>query len=302
MKQFIYKILFFSCLITFGYVILYTIANNLNKSDNDYMAAIIDKHERIDSIKSPKIIFAGGSNLPFGIDSKMIQDTLHIPVINLGLHAGLGLDFMLNELQSCIKNGDIVLISTEYFLDNGDYNLKKFTEKIYPKALNYYTKNYLHEIQANIENTRNHLKSLFKQKKKDEASVYSRESFNAYGDIAMKLTINAPKKIKADHILHYHHWEGIQELNNFYQFAKTKNAKVFFIYPAYPESKYQKNKLAISKLNQDMEQQLQFKILGQPNDFIMSDSLFFDTTYHLISKGRTTRSKRIIELLRKEKN
>ncbi|HPG73671.1 MAG TPA: hypothetical protein PLM49_05215, partial [Bacteroidales bacterium] len=64
------------------------------------MAAIIDKHKRIDSIKSPKIIFAGGSNLPFGIDSKMIQDSLHTPVVNLGLHAGLGLDFMLNELQN----------------------------------------------------------------------------------------------------------------------------------------------------------------------------------------------------------
>ncbi len=301
MRQFIYKILFFSFLITFGYTVLYTIANKLTKSDNDYMAAIIDKHKRIDSIKLPKIIFAGGSNLPFGIDSKMIQDTLQIPVVNLGLHAGLGLDFMLNELQSCIKNGDIIVISTEYFLDNGDYNLKKFTEKIYPKAQDYYTKNYLLEIQANIENTRNHLKALFKQKKKNEVSVYSRESFNMYGDIAMQLTILAPKNIKADHILHYHHWEGIQKLNDFNQFAKSKNVNVFFVYPAYQESKYLKNKTAIAKLNQDMKQQLQFKILGQHNDFIMSDSLFFDTTYHLISEGRTARSKKIIELLQKEK-
>lgn len=301
MKQFIYKILFFSFLITFGYAILYTIASNLNKSDNDYMAAIIDKHERIDSIKSPKIIFSGGSNLPFGIDSKMIQDALHIPVVNLGLHAGLGLDFMLNELRSCIKSGDIVLISTEYFLDNGDYNLKKFTQKIYPKAQNFYTKNYLLEIQANIENTRNHLKSFLKQKKKNEVSVYSRESFNTYGDIALQLTILAPKNIKADHILHYHHWEGIQKLNDFNRFAETKNVKVFFVYPAYPESKYLKNKTAIAKLNQDMKKELQFKILGQANDFMMSDSLFFDTTYHLISKGRTARSKKIIELLQKEK-
>ena len=63
------------------------------------MAAIIDKHAHADSIKAGKIILAGGSNLAFGIDSKQLEETLGMPVVNLGLHAGLGLHFILEELK-----------------------------------------------------------------------------------------------------------------------------------------------------------------------------------------------------------
>jgi len=298
MKSFIRKILFFSLIVSAGYLIIYFTANRYAKSDNDFMAAIADKHQRIENINEPKLVFAGGSNLPFGIDSKMIQDSLNIPVVNLGLHAGLGLDFMLNELRSCIKNGDIIILSTEYFLGDGDYNLKKYTGKIYPEANHFYEKNIIKEMEANIDNTRNHLKSLIKQKHKEQTeTAYSRESFNEYGDIEMSLTEIPQQNLKNDHILEYRYWEGISKLNIFYRDAESKGIQVFFVYPAYPESKYKKNLTAIRKLHQNMKQHLLFPILGNPEDFIFADSLFFDTTYHLITKGREKRTNKIINLL-----
>src|SRR5438105_4157685 len=95
---------------------------------SDFMAAIIDKHKQIDIIKSPKIILGGGSNLAFGIDSKKLETAFNMPVINMGLHAGLGLTFILNELKYSIKKNDIVFLSIEYGLGKeGKYSLKKNT-------------------------------------------------------------------------------------------------------------------------------------------------------------------------------
>ena len=50
------------------------------------------------------------------MDSKLVESELKMPVVNLGLHAGLGLEFILNEISSQMKSGDEVVISLEYYL------------------------------------------------------------------------------------------------------------------------------------------------------------------------------------------
>ncbi|MCK4797079.1 MAG: hypothetical protein KAT05_06835, partial [Spirochaetes bacterium] len=37
--------------------------------ENNYLAAIIDKHKLIETVESPRLIFLGGSNLAFGLKS-----------------------------------------------------------------------------------------------------------------------------------------------------------------------------------------------------------------------------------------
>ena len=71
MKKFIVKSFLFLAIVALIAVFI----NLLNKNvKSNYMAAIIDKHKRLDSIKSPKIILAGGSNLAFGINSGKIRE------------------------------------------------------------------------------------------------------------------------------------------------------------------------------------------------------------------------------------
>jgi hypothetical protein len=71
--------------------------------------------ELLKNTPGPRIILVGGSNVSFGIDAELMQRTLGIPVINDGLHAGLGLS-PLRELQDYLRDGDVVIISLEYQL------------------------------------------------------------------------------------------------------------------------------------------------------------------------------------------
>ena len=76
--------------------------------ENSYDFAIIDKHRILAGTKSPKIVLAGGSNLAFGIDSAEIENKLNIPLVNMGLHAGIGLGRILNDISPFLNSNDIL--------------------------------------------------------------------------------------------------------------------------------------------------------------------------------------------------
>ena len=82
--------------------------------DDNYLAAVLEKDRLIRTTPSPKMILVGGSNLAFGIDSKMLQDSLGIRVVNMGLYAKLGLRYMLAQVRPYIKTGDVVIVVPEY--------------------------------------------------------------------------------------------------------------------------------------------------------------------------------------------
>src|SRR6266436_7071833 len=85
-----------------GVLVLYKryAAFTLNKTG--YLAASIDKHHLLVQQPSPRIVFVGGSNLAFGLDSSEIERSLSYHPINMGLHIGLGLAFMLAEVKPFI--------------------------------------------------------------------------------------------------------------------------------------------------------------------------------------------------------
>jgi hypothetical protein len=88
-------------------------------AENNYLAATIDKHERLRTTHSPRIILIGGSNLAFGIKSEILERELGLPLVNMGLVGPLGIPFMLEEVEGEIGPGDVVVLSLEYELFSG---------------------------------------------------------------------------------------------------------------------------------------------------------------------------------------
>ncbi len=78
---------------------------------NNYMAALIDKNERLCSIDEPKIVLVGNSNLAFGINSAMIEEAFSMPVVNMGMHGGIGNPFNEQAAVQNVHEGDIVILS-----------------------------------------------------------------------------------------------------------------------------------------------------------------------------------------------
>jgi hypothetical protein len=120
MRAFLLKLLTF-LLIQAGLFGLILASANL-RSEQNYLAATLEKHARLKSAPSPRLILVGGSNLAFGINSEALGQALGREVVNMGLVGGLGLDFMLHEVAPAVRKGDLVLLSLEYDLFSGGFN------------------------------------------------------------------------------------------------------------------------------------------------------------------------------------
>ena len=60
-------------------------------------------------IEEPKIILIGNSNLAFGIDSEKIENSVGMPVVNLGLHGSLGNEFHESMAKKYIEKMTLLL-------------------------------------------------------------------------------------------------------------------------------------------------------------------------------------------------
>lgn len=303
MNKFVIKsVLFFIILV--GLFLSLNFFEKIKKVKSDYMAAIIDKHRQAENIRSPKIIFAGGSNLAFSINSNLLEKEIGLPVINMGLHAGLGLSFILNELKFTAHEDDIIFFSVEYFMEtNGAYDLKKNAEYFYPPSQNFFISNYSLEAKEYIRNKQQILQNIISHNNRniddDDTTIYSRKSFNDKGDITSHLNKISYASLGGFTNFTNKSWEGIIELNSFSEYAKQKKINSFFLFPTYSLSAFNKNYRAIKLLEEDLRKLLDIEILGTSIDFAYPDSLFFDSIYHLNKEGREKRTRALIEIIKK---
>ena len=113
MKKFLKRIIVF--FILFGLVFLVGIFLPVTPGAKKNMLAYkIQKDSLLTNVKSPRIIFVGGSNLVFGLNSQIVKDSLKMNPINAGLAASIGLIYMMDDVLPYIRPGDVVVLAPEY--------------------------------------------------------------------------------------------------------------------------------------------------------------------------------------------
>ena len=88
-------------------------------------ASLIDKVQRLENLHEPKIVLIGDSNLAFGIDSEKIEEAFGMPVVNMGLHGGLGNAFHEEMTRLNVTEGDIYIICHCSYSDDGQLKNKE---------------------------------------------------------------------------------------------------------------------------------------------------------------------------------
>jgi len=286
-----------------------------NKNINgNSLYANIDKHTRLDSLPSPKIIFVGGSNLAYGLDSKRIQDSLGIPVVNMGLHAGFGLRFMVNEIKPSVHKGDIVVISPEYHhffkegMLNGEKVLVALVVDVDRRNLKYLS---LGQMLHLTPFAMKYAVSKIAGKQFDVMDEgtdfyenrYKRNSFNRYGDENMHWTYpnREIKKMGMPLSTDKVSEEAIGLISGLNTYVTGREARLMVIPPAFMNGEYNDYKRIIDQTSGALaESKVPFSI--PPERFVYPDSLFFNTIYHLNKKGVDDRTGVVISMLRKELN
>ena len=313
MKKLLLKTIIFFILLFGSYAVYYAynpVNEELNRA-NDYLLAIETKHKNLAKLPSPRIIFLGGSSVAFGVDSKSIGDSLGLNGFNLGLHAGLGLQFIVNEALEMAKPGDVLVVSSEYFLGEGQMKMLAYMSQNYPPSEKYLNLNasekisYPYElVMDNLLAKNSRVQNTFLKGKKtvvqqDTNNVYRKSGFNERGDYELHLDQEArPFGIFVKYEQREENYTtGIEMLNKLAA-LQEKGVRVFYVFPGYPLEEYNRFQKPLQSFENQLKAGLQFPVLGKVTDFLYPESDFYDTVYHLRRKGRVERTKTMVRLLR----
>ncbi|WP_064196983.1 MULTISPECIES: hypothetical protein [Emticicia] len=312
-KIFLIKVIVLSAL-SWGTIEAFFYFDPYKKHDfeTSYNAIIIDKYKILQETPSPKVVLIAGSNFAYGINSKLLADSLKKPVVNMAIHYNYGSKFMLKQLESELKKGDTVIMGFEYIIESkGNISEQMLMARYFPKAHEWIEYDDIFErIRAysllRIKVFRVGLERLIKQNKidysiNDTTSVFFRGAANQYGDLVSHYNNprfkTIPRAILSDKMSLK---ESIQDMNLFYKTMKARGVEVYFVYPTYSEENYALDKPIIEKYKKEYDSLAVFPILGKPTDFVFADSLYHDMAYHLTQKGGDIRTGKIIQLLRKK--
>ncbi|MCI4671330.1 MAG: hypothetical protein MRZ79_24530 [Bacteroidia bacterium] len=304
---YVFRVLLFAVMVVGIGTIAVFIPDFGNKGNMLY--SILDKHDRMDSIQGPKIIFAGGSNLAFGLDSRMVEEAFDKPVVNMGIHAGLGLKFILDDVRPYISEGDVVVIVPEYphFYKQypstfyGQDELLTMVFDIVPNERKYISfKQWTHLYRGLPNYIGNKYYCLLKYGRKPRvatgrAKAYQRNSFNEYGDIITHLDMEPYKVAGIKEVDYPANLEVIEFINEFGRECKAKGAKVVMAMTSIQDTGYYKAQSHIDDLTVAFENYLEVPLIAAPARYRFKNELFFDTMEHLNKEGREMRTQMLIE-------
>lgn len=70
--------------------------------------------ERSAAINGRKVLYAGGSSGFYGVRCEELGRVLDRPAVNFGLHAGLGLRYLMDRVVAAAAPGDVIVIGAEW--------------------------------------------------------------------------------------------------------------------------------------------------------------------------------------------
>ncbi len=288
---------------------------------DDYLAATVDKHVRLANLPSPRLIFTGGSNLAFGLDSAAVAAAWPgYGVVNMGLHAGLTLPFILQETAGSVRAGDVVVLALEYeHLSGGatrgattDFLLEVLERR--PASIRYLT---LPQVKSLLDNgVQTYLGSALRRAfaahlqrvchgrapRRRAGGVYCRKAFNTYGDAVAHHRWGSRLDLSA-HIAPNpaQFWlapGAVTLLRDFTARCTRRQASVLLAYPALPEPYYAHQRESFDRIDADLRAAHVLPIVNHPAEMAYPTTNFFDTVYHLTRDGTRARTADLIGRLR----
>ena len=250
----------------------------------------------------------GNSNIAFGINSKLIEDAVNMPVVNLGFHGGVGNAFHEEMAKINLNSGDIIIVCHSTFSDD---NKIADLEQVWG-AIEYHKdvweilrpEDYLYVLRSF---PRYWLRTLLKKITPGERVIaqgpYSRQGINKYGDALVKPQKGqkSPEKIFLPGKMDIPEVNDTcaKRLNKLNEFAKSKGAVVLIA--GYPIGKGE-NTPPVEKYKEfqkNLREKLECEVISDYMDYFIPYEYFYDTVLHLNEEGTDIRTKQLISDIKK---
>ena len=284
-----------------------------NQYRNTFVAELEDKCNRLNNADGNKIIFVGGSSLPFGLRSDLIEQEIDgYTVVNFGLYATLGTKAMMDLSKMNINKGDIVVLAPE--LNEQTYSLY-FNPVALEEALDGFTFKYKYlSLKDNLSLFYNYYKFAFKKLEcsaknsiPDPIGIYRHDSFNEYGDISVEREYNIMVNGVDPNMYVYTDGRLLDEdfidyVNDYAKYVNEQGADIYFNFSPTNQLALKSSKAARQSFQKSLSEKLNCNILCNIEDCIINEGYFYDTNFHLNSAGAVYFTNTIVNNLKRVLN
>ena len=298
MKPFLYRCACFS-LIGAAFVLLGVLLPATPRATSSLLFAERDKNTRLETTEGSRIILVGGSNLSFGVDSEPLEKTFNRKVVNTGIHASIGLKYMLENTSQYVKNGDIVIVAAEYshYFRDYEYVSDELLRTVFDVNRSNFKLLSNKQILMLIPLMPRYGLGKFKPNEYHgftHNDVYSVTSFNEYGDVHAHWDLPQRDFDTGREGATPLNLEVIRNLETFQQQMNDKGALLLVTFPCIHDISYNNDKKRITELEQQLRDS-KLTILGNSENYKFPAEMIFDTPFHLTKKGVHLRTQQLIK-------
>ena len=307
-----------SCFIVIQLWILSLVFSNGSQdaTNDNYLYALKDKSELLRNTPSPRIIFAGGSNLAFGLKSGIVKVKTGYHPINLGLHAHLGIRPLIRLMTKNLREGDVVVLSPEFYImfqSPGcaeDFGLELLS--VWPESRELIEPDLDVNIDdvVQIESPLKRLAAATKRARKiltgklngpKLCESYKRGGFNSFGDHVAHYEIDPPdfNPFPLNGFDETVFERFAAEVNGFADVCAARNCKVVLACPPIRLSDSQANADYRQRLQKLLTERLNIQVITNTEDIVLDDRMFYDCPLHLNERGAEIRTQRLCRSLQR---
>jgi hypothetical protein len=307
MKKFLGELAVFLLLQLALFLMVHRLYDAEYPPEENYYAAVIDKQRLLETKGPPRLIFIGGSATAFDVNAAAAAPAGLRPV-NMGVHIGFGLPFMLAQVKPLLRTGDVVVVTPEFELFEtsyaGDPEVLAYLLEHWPQAARFMgtaqfcsvlDRGMLQRAGRVVRNTLGRsVEGL-----ESTGAIYRRSAFDANGDLDVAQF--GRSEVKSGHPIVLTGSPvtalAIASLNEFHRYCESRGVRVFLSHSPIVDWGFAQNEDLLEALDARLQRELQIPILDTLQEAVFPLRQQFDTAYHMGRRGRMQRTHRLAEQL-----
>ena len=283
-------------------------AKGLQPESGRWCQDIINRKNRLAGSTRANVFLLSGSSTLFGLSARQMSEVYHVPSVNLGVHAGLGLDYILNYGLRAIPANSLVIFPIEYELYEKELNEEALQiqvlchDRAYFDSMSFSARTRL-LLSVNWVDWLRLLRTRIRPDSV-KANSYDARTLNAYGDETANLNALRQKGIEnrlgalkgrrylLDPV-------SIDKIKSFARAIEQRGGHLVVACPNILEN------VLDQKANQDfftlrtrLLEEAGITSIGRPGDHVFPPAEVFDTIYHQNEEGVRKSTDKLVGELR----
>ncbi|MGI6664299.1 MAG: hypothetical protein ACOX3W_02585 [Christensenellaceae bacterium] len=268
--------------------------------ESSYQSVLVRQYNAYKNMSGNKIVVLGHSSLAFGFDQDLMSELTGIPCQMIGIHGGIGMEYLMNMAKSNLLEGDIVIleyagsstVSPELLLTGLENNIEPY--QFIP----------ISDIDDFVEQFPTYavkkIKYFLNIEKIKYQGLYCANAFDEKGNMIKERGTTIPENYDRSFYGEASWSEFVPEevvliYNDFIAYCKNKNIQVLVTVSPYIDEAILSSKEEIIASNEALQEQLDAPLVSSSLDYIFSREYMGDTIAHCNTLGAKKRTIQLYE-------